>query len=58
VNMGIYRTIQLQFAINPTDMEVSPCPASRLNSGYGRELSELGIGEFVNRKLICVADVA
>jgi succinate-semialdehyde dehydrogenase/glutarate-semialdehyde dehydrogenase len=28
------------------------------NSGYGRELSELGIGEFVNRKLICVADVA
>jgi succinate-semialdehyde dehydrogenase / glutarate-semialdehyde dehydrogenase len=25
------------------------------NSGYGRELSDLGIGEFVNKKLICVA---
>ncbi|WP_454621194.1 NAD-dependent succinate-semialdehyde dehydrogenase [Bradyrhizobium cenepequi] len=28
------------------------------NSGFGRELSELGIGEFVNRKLVRVADVA
>jgi succinate-semialdehyde dehydrogenase/glutarate-semialdehyde dehydrogenase len=28
------------------------------NSGYGRELSELGVGEFVNRKLIRVADAA
>jgi succinate-semialdehyde dehydrogenase/glutarate-semialdehyde dehydrogenase len=27
------------------------------NSGYGRELSELGFGEFVNRKLIDVAPV-
>jgi succinate-semialdehyde dehydrogenase/glutarate-semialdehyde dehydrogenase len=26
------------------------------NSGYGRELSELGIGEFVNRKLIHVSE--
>lgn len=25
------------------------------NSGYGRELSELGVGEFVNKKLIRVA---
>ena len=25
------------------------------NSGYGRELSELGFGEFVNRKLIDVS---
>ena len=25
------------------------------NSGYGRELAELGIGEFVNKKLIHVA---
>lgn len=25
------------------------------NSGYGRKLSELGIGEFVNKKLIRVA---
>jgi succinate-semialdehyde dehydrogenase/glutarate-semialdehyde dehydrogenase len=25
------------------------------NSGYGKELSELGIGEFVNKKLIRVA---
>jgi succinate-semialdehyde dehydrogenase / glutarate-semialdehyde dehydrogenase len=25
------------------------------NSGYGRELSDLGIGEFVNKKLIGVA---
>ena len=25
------------------------------NSGYGRELSELGIGEFVNKKLIRIA---
>ena len=25
------------------------------NSGYGRELSSLGIGEFVNKKLIRVA---
>jgi succinate-semialdehyde dehydrogenase/glutarate-semialdehyde dehydrogenase len=24
-------------------------------SGYGKELSDLGIQEFVNRKLICVA---
>jgi succinate-semialdehyde dehydrogenase / glutarate-semialdehyde dehydrogenase len=24
------------------------------NSGYGRELSDLGIGEFVNKKLIRV----
>jgi succinate-semialdehyde dehydrogenase/glutarate-semialdehyde dehydrogenase len=28
------------------------------NSGFGRELSELGIGEFVNRKLVRVAGVA
>ena len=28
------------------------------NSGFGRELSELGIGEFLNRKLIRIADVA
>jgi succinate-semialdehyde dehydrogenase/glutarate-semialdehyde dehydrogenase len=27
------------------------------NSGYGRELSELGFGEFVNRKLIDVSEV-
>lgn len=27
------------------------------NSGYGRELSELGFGEFVNRKLISVSAV-
>jgi succinate-semialdehyde dehydrogenase/glutarate-semialdehyde dehydrogenase len=27
------------------------------NSGFGRELSELGFGEFVNRKLINVAPV-
>lgn len=25
------------------------------NSGFGRELSELGIGEFLNKKLIRVA---
>jgi succinate-semialdehyde dehydrogenase / glutarate-semialdehyde dehydrogenase len=24
------------------------------NSGYGRELSDLGISEFINKKLICV----
>jgi succinate-semialdehyde dehydrogenase / glutarate-semialdehyde dehydrogenase len=28
------------------------------NSGFGRELSELGIGEFVNKKLIRVAEAA
>lgn len=28
------------------------------NSGFGRELSELGIGEFVNRKLIRIAPAA
>ncbi|MGI5186871.1 NAD-dependent succinate-semialdehyde dehydrogenase [Promicromonospora sp. CA-289599] len=28
------------------------------NSGFGRELSELGIGEFLNRKLIRIADQA
>lgn len=28
------------------------------NAGFGRELSELGIGEFLNRKLIRVADAA
>ncbi|MEX3979979.1 NAD-dependent succinate-semialdehyde dehydrogenase [Paraburkholderia sp. EG287A] len=28
------------------------------NSGFGRELSELGIGEFINRKLVRVAGVA
>ncbi len=27
------------------------------NSGYGRELSELGFGEFVNRRLVCVSPV-
>ncbi|WP_213775786.1 NAD-dependent succinate-semialdehyde dehydrogenase [Bradyrhizobium sp. dw_78] len=27
------------------------------NSGYGRELSELGFGEFVNRKLVAVSPV-
>ena len=25
------------------------------NSGFGRELSELGIGEFLNRKLVRIA---
>jgi succinate-semialdehyde dehydrogenase / glutarate-semialdehyde dehydrogenase len=30
---------------------------SASNSGYGRELSELGFGEFVNRKLIDVSAV-
>lgn len=28
------------------------------NSGVGRELSALGIGEFLNRKLIRIADQA
>ncbi|CAB3745702.1 NAD-dependent succinate-semialdehyde dehydrogenase [Paraburkholderia humisilvae] len=28
------------------------------NSGFGRELSELGIGEFINRKLVRVANAA
>lgn len=28
------------------------------NAGFGRELSELGIGEFLNRKLVRVADAA
>jgi succinate-semialdehyde dehydrogenase / glutarate-semialdehyde dehydrogenase len=28
------------------------------NSGFGRELSELGIGEFLNRKLVRIADAA
>ena len=27
------------------------------NSGFGRELSELGIGEFVNRKLVSVTEI-
>jgi succinate-semialdehyde dehydrogenase/glutarate-semialdehyde dehydrogenase len=27
------------------------------NSGYGRELSELGFGEFVNRRLVSVSPV-
>jgi succinate-semialdehyde dehydrogenase / glutarate-semialdehyde dehydrogenase len=27
------------------------------NSGFGRELSELGIGEFVNRKVVSVAEI-
>ena len=27
------------------------------NSGYGRELSSLGIQEFVNKKLVRVADI-
>ncbi len=27
------------------------------NSGYGRELSSLGIQEFVNKKLICVVPI-
>jgi succinate-semialdehyde dehydrogenase/glutarate-semialdehyde dehydrogenase len=27
------------------------------NSGFGRELSEIGIGEFINRKLIRVTGI-
>ena len=27
------------------------------NSGYGRELSSLGIQEFVNKKLVCVVPI-
>jgi succinate-semialdehyde dehydrogenase/glutarate-semialdehyde dehydrogenase len=27
------------------------------NSGYGRELSNLGIQEFVNKKLVCVVPI-
>jgi len=27
------------------------------NSGYGRELSSLGIHEFANKKLACVASI-
>jgi hypothetical protein len=27
-------------------------------SGYGKELSNLGIEEFINKKLVCVADEA
>jgi succinate-semialdehyde dehydrogenase/glutarate-semialdehyde dehydrogenase len=27
------------------------------NSGYGRELSNMGIQEFVNKKLVCVASI-
>jgi succinate-semialdehyde dehydrogenase/glutarate-semialdehyde dehydrogenase len=27
------------------------------NSGYGRELSELGFGEFVNRRLVSLSPV-
>ena len=26
-------------------------------SGYGRELTDLGIKEFVNHKLICIVDI-
>lgn len=42
--------------INSTSISSPDTPWGGVkNSGYGRELSELGIGEFVNRKLIRVA---
>jgi len=42
--------------INATTWTAPDLPFGGIkNSGYGRELSELGIGEFVNKKLVRVA---
>lgn len=44
--------------INSCFMDAAETPFGGVkNSGFGRELSELGIGEFINRKLIRVTEV-
>ncbi len=44
------------FFINAVGAEGVELPFGGVkNSGFGRELSELGFGEFVNRKLVNVA---
>ncbi|WP_336335692.1 aldehyde dehydrogenase family protein [Pseudomonas putida] len=45
--------------INTCFMDAPETPFGGVkNSGFGRELSELGIGEFINHKLIKVAEVS
>lgn len=45
------------FVNHPTDSTPDLPFGGIKNSGYGRELSSIGIQEFVNKKLVCVASI-
>ncbi len=49
-----YRTINPATEKNPASTLEFPFGGIK-NSGFGRELAELGFGEFVNRKLVNAA---